>query len=135
MRIKILSFITYNNKFLLLRNGPTDPIHGWDRWSTVTGSVEENETLEEAVAREIKEETNLDVAKTISLSSFSEYYSEFDKEMCKEHNFISIVKNDQVTLDNIENIEYEWVPIDEYVERIWWDEKEQLKKDLLEKLK
>lgn len=134
MRIKILSFITHNNKYLLLKNNP-DPVHGPERWFTVTGSVEEGETLEVAVAREIKEETNLDVIKIIPLGSFSEYYSNFDKEMCKEYNFISLVKNDQVILDNIEVIEFDWVSIDEYIDRIWWiGDKKKLKLELLEKL-
>jgi NAD+ diphosphatase len=135
MRLKILSFITYKNKFLLLRNNP-DPVHGPSKWFTVTGSVEEGENLEDAVAREIKEETNLDILKAIPLNTFSEYYSNFDKEMCKEHNFVSIAKDDNVALDNIEQIEYEWVSIDEYIDRIWWNEdKVKLKKDILEKLK
>ncbi len=134
MRIKILSFITYNNTFLLLKNNP-DPVHGFSRWFTVTGSVEAGETLEVAVAREIKEETNLDIIKIIPLNTFSEYYSNFDKKDCKEHNFISIVKNNQVTLDNIEVIDYKWVPIDEYITQIWWNEdKNKLKKDLLAKI-
>ena len=36
-------------KFLLLRNNPKDPSHGGDYWFTVTGSVEADESIENAV--------------------------------------------------------------------------------------
>lgn len=42
-------------------------------WFVVTGAVEKNETLEEAVAREILEETGLDTEEIISLNWGSIY--------------------------------------------------------------
>ena len=63
---KILTFIVNKNKeLLLLHNNPENPIHGGDIWYTVTGGVEEyDKTLEDAVIREVKEETNLNVINT-----------------------------------------------------------------------
>ena len=64
MNKKILSFI-YNkkkNKFLILKtNGDEPEVHGKSHWFTTTGSVEKEESYEEAVRREVKEETDLDV--------------------------------------------------------------------------
>lgn len=47
-----------NGKVLLLKRR-TEPFKGC--WSLVGGHVEENETLKEALRREFKEETNLDI--------------------------------------------------------------------------
>lgn len=134
MRTKVLSFIysRKNNKWLLLKNNGEDPIHGGEKWFTVTGSVEpEDKTLEDAVARELLEEINLAPIKIINLNTKSEYYSEYDKEDCLEHNFLSIVNSDKVVLDTIENTDYLWADLDEYIEKIWWlEDKEELKKQL-----
>jgi len=69
MNKKILVFVCDGKKFLILRNNPKDPAHGGDYWFTVTGSMEKNESKKEAIKREIKEETNLDV-KEISVEHF-----------------------------------------------------------------
>ncbi|HOW29832.1 MAG TPA: NUDIX domain-containing protein [archaeon] len=134
MRIKILSFIysRKNNRFLLLKNNGEDPIHGGEKWFTVTGSVEkEDKSLEDAVARKMLEEIDIAPIKIINLNTKSEYYSNYDKEQCEEHNFLSIINSDKVILDGIEHIDFLWCDIDEYIEKLWWDDnKESLKKKL-----
>jgi ADP-ribose pyrophosphatase YjhB (NUDIX family) len=47
-----------DGKILLLKRN-TEPFNGY--WHLVGGHVEENETLKEALKREFKEETNLDI--------------------------------------------------------------------------
>jgi len=47
-----------NGKILLVKRA-TEPFRGY--WHLVGGQVEENETLKEALEREFKEETNLEV--------------------------------------------------------------------------
>ena len=54
MNKKILAFICDGEKFLLLRNNSRDLTHGGDYWFTVTGSVESDESIEDAVKREVK---------------------------------------------------------------------------------
>ena len=139
MRTKILSFIysRKNNNWLLLKNNGADPIHGGEKWFTVTGSVEsEDKSLEDAVARELLEEINLAPIKIINLNTKSEYYSEYDKEDCLEYNFISVVNSDKVTLDTIENTDYLWVDLEEYIEKIWWlEDKNKLKEQLENEIK
>lgn len=59
------SFVVYadgiciKDKKILLLKRANDPFRGF--WHVVGGQVEDNETLKEAVIREFKEETNLDV--------------------------------------------------------------------------
>ena len=130
---KILTFIKNNdNKLLLLHNNPIDPIHGGDIWYTVTGGVEEfDNTLENTVIREIKEETNLDVINTKYLDINYTYTSRKGIE-CIEYVFISLVEDGNIIL-NEESIGYKWLNINDYIEEIYWyGNKDELRK-ILEK--
>ena len=133
---KILTFIiNKNNKLLLLHNNPQDPIHGGDIWYTVTGGVEEyDQSLESAVKREVKEETNLDVINTNYLNINYKYISRKGIE-CTEYVFMSLVKDGNIIL-NEENIGYKWVNIDDFIKEIYWySDKEELRKILTNYLK
>ena len=130
---KILTFIkNKDNKLLLLHNNPIDPIHGGDIWYTVTGGVEEfDNTLENTVIREIKEETNLDVINTKYLDINYTYTSRKGIE-CIEYVFISLVEDGNIIL-NEESIGYKWLNINDYIEEIYWyGNKDELRK-ILEK--
>ena len=118
---KILSFIVNNeNQILLLRNNPIDPKHGGDFWYTVTGSVEEyDQSLEEAVVREIKEETNLNVNECIYLNLILIYINE--NIQYEEYVHISFVNNvDNIILDEEENIDFKWCSLEEVINKIKW---------------
>ena len=128
---KILTFIVNKNKeLLLLHNNPENPIHGGDIWYTVTGGVEEyDKTLEDAVIREVKEETNLNVINTKYLDINYTYTSRQGIE-CIEYVFISLVEDGNIIL-NEESIEYKWLNINDYIEEIYWyGNKEDLRKTL-----
>jgi len=53
------AFITYNNKLLVLHRDNIPTITDPDKWSVIGGGVEDGETPEEGMRREIKEESNL----------------------------------------------------------------------------
>jgi len=57
-RIGVGIIITRNNQVLLLKRLN---VHGAGNWSTPGGHLEYGETPEECAAREVKEETNLDI--------------------------------------------------------------------------
>ena len=57
-RIGVGIIITRNNQVLLLKRLN---VHGAGSWSTPGGHLEYGETPEECAAREVKEETNLDI--------------------------------------------------------------------------
>ena len=89
---KILSFITDGEKFLALRNNFQDSEkHCGDFWFVVTGEVEDKESLNDAVKREINEETNLKVKEVFELNWGSIY--ECWQGTCYEKNFISFIEN------------------------------------------
>ena len=51
----VCAFCYYDNKFVIVKNGPY--------WEPVAGHIEEGETPEQALIREIKEESNMKVLK------------------------------------------------------------------------
>ena len=131
---KILTFIVNKNKeLLLLHNNPENPIHGGDIWYTVTGGVEEyDKSLEDAVIREVKEETNLNVINTKYLDINYTYTSRQGIE-CIEYVFISLVEEGNIIL-NEENIGYKWLNINDYIEEIYWYYNKEDLRILLEKV-
>lgn len=133
MNKKILAFVCNGKKFLLLRNNFKDPAHGGDYWFTVTGSVEFDESVEDAVKREVKEETNLDIFEIFNLK-WSSIYSWSGADY-SENNFLSFVKKGIVIL-NEEHVDYEWLNLDDFIKKINWNlNKEELKKVLQKAIK
>lgn len=128
MNKKILAFLFDGEKFLLLRNNPKDPTHGGDYWFTVTGSVEADESIEEAVKREVKEETNLNTSEFFDLNWGSIY--SWGGEDHSENNFLAFVKKGKVLL-NEEHVDSKWLNLDDFIKKINWGlNKEELKKVL-----
>jgi 8-oxo-dGTP diphosphatase len=131
MKHKILAFITDGRRVLALKRNK-DPVHAPNGgWFSVSGSLEKNETHEQAVKREVKEETGLDVKNIIDLKWSSEY--KWNKEKCFEKNFLVFVsKTQEIKLDNIELVDYEWLYPDDFVSRIDWDDDKLLLQRVLE---
>ena len=133
MNKKILAFLFIGEKFLLLRNNSKDPSHGGDYWFTVTGSVEANESIEDAVKREVEEETNLEVSEIFDLKWGSVY--SWGGEDHLENNFLAFVNDGEVIL-NEEHVDSEWLDLNEYIKKINWDlNKEELRKVLQKAMK
>ncbi|MBU0930021.1 MAG: NUDIX domain-containing protein [Nanoarchaeota archaeon] len=128
MQKKILTFIICNGKILALYS-KSHPKYGKAGWFVVTGSLEGKESYEEAVVREIKEETGL-VVKDIFPLNFGSIY-EWGKDICEEHNFISFVKPGNIIL-NEEHSRYKWLNMDEFIELIKWDDDKKILKNVLE---
>lgn len=129
MQKKILTFVVSNGKFLALYSEP-HPEHGEGGWFVVTGSLEKGETHKEAVAREISEETGLTTEEIVPLNWGSIY--NWDDDLCEEHNFISFVKPGDVLL-NEEHSKYQWLDIDDFIEKINWNDDKELLKQVLKK--
>ncbi|HLC72560.1 MAG TPA: NUDIX hydrolase [Candidatus Nanoarchaeia archaeon] len=117
---KILAFI-YNEqtkKFLIVKTkGNAHEAHGKSQWFTITGNVEQGESNEEAVKREVKEETGLDIEEVYDLRWGSIYT--WKGEECEETNYLAFVKEEKVVL-NEEHDVYEWLSLKEFVTKIEW---------------
>ena len=129
MQKKILTFVVHGEKILALYSEP-HPNHGKGGWFVVTGGVEENEDYEEAVSREVMEETGLIVEKIFPLNWGSVY--NWGDEVCEEHNFVSFVNSKDVIL-NEEHSKYKWLDINKFIKIIKWDDDKELLKKVLEK--
>ncbi len=133
MNKKILLFVFNGEKFLLLRNNSKDPTHGGDYWFTVTGSVEADESMDDAIRREVKEETNLNISEIFNLKWGSVY--SWGGEDHSENNFLVFTGNNKVIL-NEEHVDFEWLSLEDFIKKINWDlNKEELKKVLEKALK
>lgn len=124
---KILSFIVnQDKKLLLLKGNQNDPQFKRSLWYVVTGACEEcDKTKGDTVKREIKEETNLEVNKTIYLNWIFEYISL--GKYCIEYVFITFVNNGNIVL-NEESVDFEWCNIEDFINKIdWFGDKKVLK--------
>ena len=101
--------VNQNNEFLLLTRKRDDFYDGIDELPS--GNMEENETIVEALTREIKEETNLNVERIENYINSFDYESRSGKKS-REYNFSVKVKN----VNNIKLSEhecYKWQSIEE----------------------
>ena len=110
---KICTFvINKENKILLLLGSDKDPQFHRSFWYVVTGGCEDyDDTIEDTVKREVKEETNLDVVSVKSYIGSFDYISGSGKKS-RQYNFVLDVKN----TGNIiltEHDEYNWLTIEE----------------------
>jgi 8-oxo-dGTP diphosphatase len=98
----------YGRILLLKRNiqRRTSP----NKWQTPSGFIREGESAEEAIIREVKEETSLDGAIKRSGRSF-EVVDEWARWIIVP--FLISVKSDKVVIDNKEHSEFRWIKVDE----------------------
>ncbi len=81
-----------------------------NKWQTPSGFIDEGESAEEAVLREVKEETGLEGTIKKSGSVF-EVVDEWARWIIVP--FLIIVKSDKVVIDAREHSEFRWVKVNE----------------------
>jgi dATP pyrophosphohydrolase len=97
-------------------------------WQPVTGGVEEGETREEALRREVMEETGV---KSLVAVVDGLYYFEFsDPTFNQEYVYgVEVAPSEEIMLDGKEHSEYRWCSFREAVQLLHWKEnKEALRK-------
>ncbi|HUV98375.1 MAG TPA: NUDIX pyrophosphatase [Candidatus Paceibacterota bacterium] len=111
-------------EYLLLKRRPER--NGF--WQPVTGGVEEGETREEALRREVMEETGV---KSMVAVIEGLYYFEFsDPNLNQEHVYgVEVSPSEEIVLDGEEHSEYRWCSFHEALQLLHWREnKEALRK-------
>lgn len=81
-----------------------------NKWQTPSGFINEGESAEEAVLREVKEETALDGTIKKSGSAF-EVVDEWARWIILP--FLVLVKSDKVVIDTKEHSEFRWVKVND----------------------
>lgn len=124
-------------EWLTRRNAPS-PEHGGDRWYVVTGNVEASEMLEASAAREVREETGISSSVEIIKLPFTNSYTSYkDPDIrIEEQAFVLVTNyNDAINL-NEESIDYQWLPLEDFVNKIWWPkDRNQLQNILLQAIR
>ena len=100
--------IIHNNKILLTKDV------GEVGWKFPGGHVEENETFEQALIREIKEEVSLEVK--IEKWFLEEKYCKADRPDFEVHKmyFLCQALNNQIKIDPKEVEDYKWFSFEEF---------------------
>jgi len=115
--VTIDALIVQNKKILLIKRGVT-PYK--DRWALPGGHVDFDETVEEAVRREVREETNLTVTSAKLLGVYSS--PKRHPKQAVAVSYIVDAKGDAKAGDDAENLDF--FPLDDLPENLAFDHKE-----------
>jgi 8-oxo-dGTP diphosphatase len=105
----VAGVLQFENKFLCVQRGPSkyDYIH--HKFEFPGGKIEENESHEIALKRELFEELNIDSITIINkIITVEHQYPDFKLIM---HAYLCIPKSNQLTLK--EHIDYKWLNVSE----------------------
>ena len=97
------------NEILILTRKTNDFMGGIDELPS--GNMEKGENIYEALVREVKEETNLDLKKVVSYINSFDYVSSSGKK-ARQFNFVVTVKSEE-HIKLTEHDHYQWLSIDE----------------------
>jgi ADP-ribose pyrophosphatase YjhB (NUDIX family) len=101
----VVGIVKFGNKLLLLKrnhNRSSSP----DKWQFVSGFIKERESAEDAVLREVKEETDLD-GKIMNSGKVFEVTDNWGRWIILP--FLISVTSDKVSIDLNEHSEYKWI--------------------------
>lgn len=122
------------DKVLILKR-PVDDHHGAGNYDLPGGSLNYGESLEEALKREVREETGIEIDIGPIVYAFDiEVIREDTPAHYKRIRFIAYYKEGSVDLSK-EHSEFEWIPIDEAIEKLSSEGYEKDKREALVKAK
>lgn len=101
-----------NNEILVAKRKDDDFMGGY--YELVGGNAEKDETIYDTLVREVKEETNLTIAKVESYINYFDYVSDSGKKS-RQFNFKVSVEDGNIVLT--EHSSYKWVKLSE-IEKI-----------------
>lgn len=105
----IIGIVRFDKRVLLLKRNPNRHSSP-NKWQPVSGFIKEKEAAEDAVIREVKEETGLD-GNIIKTSKVFEITDNWGRWIIMS--FLISVNSDQVKINLKEHSEYKWVKPDE----------------------
>lgn len=108
----VIGIIKFGEKILLLKRNPNRHSSP-NKWQPVSGFIGEKEAAEDAVLREVKEETGLE-GKIIKAGKVFEVTDNWGRWIIMA--FLISVDSDKVKIDLKEHSEYRWVKPEEITE-------------------
>ncbi len=114
--LSVKAVIVKDDKILILRRSKKEDFHT-GKWDLPGGHMDKNEGVTEALKREIKDETNLEVeiGEILALREYPRGHKMFNK--IKALRFIAYHKSGKVKLSE-EHDKFEWLTFDEALEKI-----------------
>lgn len=114
-RVEVVAAVIVNDgKYLCVQRGENKLNYISRKWEFPGGKIEEGETREVTIIREIKEELNMEVNPIKDLLTVEHQYPDFHLTM---HSFICETKNIDVVLT--EHIDYKWLEISDMDQLDW----------------
>lgn len=89
-----------------------------DAWCYIGGGIEAGEQAWEAALREIREETGITQVALYTSNTFDQIYSAKENYIYIAPVFVGYVDETQDVILNHEHSDYEWLPMNEAVERV-----------------
>jgi 8-oxo-dGTP diphosphatase len=110
----VAAIIKYENKILCAQRGPSKHDYTSHKYEFPGGKVEDGETKEDAIVREIKEELHLDIFTPEYFFTIEHTYPDFHITM---HSFVCKVDHTDIVLT--EHLEVQWLPIEQLGNLDW----------------
>ncbi len=108
-KISVKAFILNPKKELLLIKRKESEIHAANEWEIPGGRLEEKESIEEGLKREVKEEAGIDVNVLFPLKI--KHYIREDKQKIATITFLCTTKKNQEIKLSSEHSEHKWLNI------------------------
>ena len=105
----------------------------WQGWEALKGTIKPGETNEQALKREIQEETGLKKFKIIkSLNKQEEWKALGNKYIVVDVFLVQADMNEKIVLDQevVEHDKYQWVDKETALEKLTWSETKELLKNI-----
>lgn len=119
MKRTTIIYLEKDNQYLMLHRNKKKNDMNKDKWIGVGGHVEDNETNDECIVREVKEETNLDLLDFILCGEV-----EFDIDEFKEIMYVYKSQNFKGTIKECDEGTLEWVDKDKiFLLNLWEGDK------------
>ena len=112
----VAAVVYYNEEYLLLK-------YGLGHWEFVKGHKEENETDEQTILRELREETGIINASIIK--GFKEKYNYYFTQKNKNiHKFVTcyLIQSEEKHVSlSFEHVDFVWLPFHKALKRLTYD--------------
>ena len=105
-------------KFLLLKRAESAKIYP-GIWQMITGTIETHEHTNDAVFREMKEETGLSPVSIYSIPRINTFYFAPSDKICMSPVFLSFVNDEKIMISS-EHSDYKWASYEEAVKLVHW---------------
>jgi 8-oxo-dGTP pyrophosphatase MutT (NUDIX family) len=97
------------------------------RWSLPKGHVEQGETNEDAAVREVAEETGITGRVVAPLGTIDFWFVADGRRVHKTvHHFLLVAASGELSDEDIEVEQVEWVPLEEVADRLAYDDERRL---------